>query len=349
MYGWDNYAWFKNQVPYTFEEFYALSSEQRFEIYIRDTSQGRKQNELSSKKRDADLLGNFDSFDGQYFSNVWGAHCELDAALVNDLIQPWWTRWMAQRWSFGDYACHLWAAAGLLTPAQWRWYFDGTIPEPMEVVIIYRELRDAEGGLPIGLAEAELANAIVAATPADERRRISEFHLGSAFLDQGKKRGENTVGETMGNVLGRYQLPTPIPADENRVDGWRFVYSCLRQAGLRNRPVVGAASIHEGPALFVSSDCPTCIENIPLAAQSRKCPDDIEEVTGEWPAVADAVRYLLKSKPAAKSQPPLAVRRQMATERFTDPTARHMAALQFQNQESRRGLASRAPNWRAGS
>jgi hypothetical protein len=79
VYSWDNYEWFRDQVPYTFEEFYQLSSEERFELFITRTSQGRKQNELPEHKRNADLLGNFDSFSGQYFGDVWGEHCVVAA------------------------------------------------------------------------------------------------------------------------------------------------------------------------------------------------------------------------------------------------------------------------------
>jgi hypothetical protein len=337
-YGWDNYEWFRGQTPYSFEDFYQLSSEDRFAVYIRDTSQGRKQNELSERKRDADLLGSFDSDGGLYFSDVWGEHCELDAQITDSLMQPWWTRWMAMRWGFGDHACHLWAATGLVTPAIWKRTFGGTIPAPVECVIIYREL------LALGRAEADLANDIVSMTPESERRGISSFWMGSSSLDQQKKRGENTVGETLGKILRRYGLPDPIPADDRRVDGWRFVYACLRQAGLRQKAEIDAKALQEGPALFISTSCPLCIEHIPLAPPAKKDPNDIEIMAEEWASITDAVRFLLKSKPSAKAQAPLAIRRQMALEAHTDPTAKHMAALRFQQTET--GSSGSRPNWR---
>lgn len=349
VYGWDNYEWFRGQTPYTFEEFYQLSSEDRFTIFIRDTSQGRKQNELSKRKRDADLLGNFDSGGGLYFNDVWGDYCTLDAQIAESLIQPWWTRWMAQQWGFGDPACHLWAATGLVTPAIWKQTFGGTIPVPMECVIIYRELHDRKSStpsLPVGRAEADIAADIIAATPEWERPSISEFRLGSASLDQQKKRVENTVGDGLGKILQRYGLPSPVPADESRVDGWRFMYACLRQSELREATNISLEEVQQGAALFISSACPLCIENIPLAPPCKKDLNDIEAEVGEVSSVVDAVRFLLKSKPSAKTQAPLAVRRQMALEAYTDPTAKHMAMLRFNEQEARRGVSGRAPNWR---
>ena len=72
------------------------------------------------------------------------------------------------------------------------------------------------------------------------------------------------------------------------------------------------------------------------------CEKPPRSVAFGMPSVVDAVRFLLKSKPAAKSQAPLAVRRQMALEAHTDPTAKHMAALQFMQKEAGRGRV----NWR---
>jgi hypothetical protein len=339
-YGWDNYEWFRDQVPYSAEEFYQLSSEARFTLFITKTSEGKKMNALPKHRREGELLGNFDSFSGQYFSDVWGSHCVLDSAIVSRLVQPWWTCWMAQKWGFGENDCHLWAAAGLVLPEEWKALFGGRPDKPVEVVIVYREL------LTIARAEADLANDIVSLTPQDERRRISSFWLGSESLDQQKKRGENTVGESLGAILQRNGLPTPVPADEHRVDGWRFVYACLRQAGLRERAEIDAKAIDEGPALFISSDCPLCIENIPLAVRYDKDPNDVEPRIGEWASVTDAVRYLLKSKPAARTEAPFAVRRQMALDAYSDPTSKHMAALRFQERENRRGIATRAATWR---
>ena len=339
-YGWDNYEWFRDQTPLTFEEFYALSSKERFTLFVTATSEGKKMNALPEHRREGELLGDFDSFSGQYFSDVWGQQCVLDTQIANSLMQPWWTRWMAMRWGFGDHACNLWAATGLVTPGMWKRSFGGTIPAPVECVIIYREL------LALGRAEADLANDIVSMTPEAESPGISELWMGSSSLDQQKKPGENTVGQTLGKILRRFGLPEPIPADDRRVDGWRFVYACLRQAALREKAEVDAGALQEGPVLFVSSDCPLCVENIPLAVRSDKDPNDIEIRAGEWSSVTDAVRFLLKSKPAAKTQAPLSVRRQMAMEAYKDPTARHMASLRFNEQEARRGVAGRSPNWR---
>lgn len=70
-YGWDNYEWFRNQVDLEESEFYTLSSEERFEMFITRTSQGRTLNSLPKGERDAYLLGTFDNFSGQFFGEAW--------------------------------------------------------------------------------------------------------------------------------------------------------------------------------------------------------------------------------------------------------------------------------------
>ncbi len=70
-YSWDNFEWFRGQVEMDREDFYQLSSEERFALFVTQTTEGRKMNQLPKHRREGELLGNFDSFSGQYFSDVW--------------------------------------------------------------------------------------------------------------------------------------------------------------------------------------------------------------------------------------------------------------------------------------
>jgi hypothetical protein len=266
----------------------------------------------------------------------------IASELADDLIQPWWTAWMAMRWGFGDWCCHLWAATGLVMPQTWRRLFGGIAPVPIEVVIIYREL------LVQGTAESELANQIVSMTPVAERKHISRFYLGSESLDTHDKKGrQNGVREIIGAILTRNKLTAPQDADLNRVEGWRFLYSCLRQAQMTEMDVIPAERVKEGPVLLVSKACPGCIESIPLATRSDKSPEDVEvRPMTEWAAVADAARFLLKGKPSPRAEAPVNVRRQELAESIADPTARHMAIVRFNERERQRGNAHR-PSWRS--
>src|SRR5689334_4921177 len=119
VFGWDNYEWFRGQVNIKESEFYQLDSDDRFQMFITQTSEGRKYNAFPESIRAGYLLGNFDHFENQYFAGVWGDQCVLPPDLVSRIIQPWWTRWMAQDWGFGDHDAHGWFAAGKLSPSQW--------------------------------------------------------------------------------------------------------------------------------------------------------------------------------------------------------------------------------------
>src|SRR5258708_32062308 len=70
MFGWDNFFWFKD-LGFSAQEFYALSDEERFALFISKTSEGRKLDALPPSLRAGHLLGSFDSFAGQYFAGVW--------------------------------------------------------------------------------------------------------------------------------------------------------------------------------------------------------------------------------------------------------------------------------------
>lgn len=70
-FSWDNFEWFRGQVDIDRDEFYTLSSEDRFALFVTQTTEGRKMNALPEHRRKGELLGMFDSFSGQYFSDVW--------------------------------------------------------------------------------------------------------------------------------------------------------------------------------------------------------------------------------------------------------------------------------------
>src|ERR1017187_3417718 len=98
---------------------------------------------------------------------------------------------------------------------------------------------------------------------------------------------------------------------------------------------VPLARIREGPMLLVSSACHECIEGIPKAVRDEQHdkPEDVVVLRDDWVAVTDAVRYLLKSKPAPRAEAPVEVRRQDLCRSIADPTARNMALMRFNEKE----------------
>jgi phage terminase large subunit len=328
-YGWDNWQWFRTQVEMSEREFYLLSDAERFHLFITETSYGRELNSLPASMRVGELMGSFSSFSGQYFQGVWDEEkCVLPRAKVAEIIQPWWRRWMAQDWGFGDHDAHIWFAVGKLSPSEWERHFGGRCDWPMDIVIAYREQVIHQR------AEADLALDIVNATPVEERKYISRFFLSQdAFGQKARQQGAHSVGEAFQKILERYDLPGPEPADQERVTGWRFMFQCLRQACLAGM-TFDAERAKQGPAFFVSAECPQIISCIPLATRDPKDPEDVIRVAGAiWEDVTDAIRYGLKSMLDPKSKAPRDVRQLEEYNRFEDPTARALAMRRFEIKE----------------
>ncbi len=236
----------------------------------------------------------------------------------------------------------MWAVTGKLSPSEWEQHFGGHTDSAMDIAIIYREHVVSDR------AEADLAMDIVNATPEWERKTIQRFFLSQdAFGQRARQFGANTIGEAFNAIMTRYGLPRPEPADQDRVNGWRFVYNCLRQANLRGTTFDEERAL-EGPAVFVSSECPNVIDSIPMAVRDDKKPEDVMRVAGAlWEDVTDAVRYLLKSIQGVQWQAPVDVRRRELYDSLDVPepesrTASQMTTLSmrmrmFEADERKRG------------
>ena len=341
MFGWDNYEWFRGQVELTEKEFYRLDSETRFEMFISQTSEGRKYDAFPMSIRAGYLLGSFDHFEGQYFAGAWDERlCVVDRAAVERIVKPWWTRWMAQDWGFGDHDCHIWLATGKLSPSEWVEHFGGHTDSAIDICVIYREQVISDR------AEADLAMDIVNKTPQHERRTIQRFFLSQdAFGQRSRQFGANTVGQQFTEILTRHGLPAPEPADQDRVNGWRFMYNCFRQANLRGTNF-DEERASQGPACFVSTECPNVIESIPMAVRDDRKPEDVMRVEGAlWEDVTDAVRYGLKSIQDVQWEAPYEVRRKQVYDTYDAPveersisqmTTLHMKMLMFDAEERAR-------------
>ncbi len=338
-YGWDNYEWFRGQVEYDENAFYDLSNDERFELFIHHTQYGRDLNALPKALRAGHLMGSFESFEGQYFAGVWDeSKCILTQAEVNAIVKPWWMRWMAQDWGFGDHASHGWYASGKLSPSEWMQHFGGYTDWPMDVVVRYREHVIA------GRAEDDMSMDVVRMTPETERRYLSRFFFSEDGLGRRAKHpGANSVGERWTDTMRRYKMPTPEPADQDRVDGWRFMYGCLRQACLRGDTFTRERA-EQGPAFFVCAECPQAIGSIPMATRDVKNNEDVVRVAGAiWEDVTDEIRYGLKSMLDPRTKAPREVRALEVYNSAESMTAKAMAMRKFEEQERHARVLTRRP------
>lgn len=76
-YGWDNAFWCLKSLRedgLTVDDYHTWSNEKRFKYFITRSEYGRKLDSLPDSKRKAQLLGDFDVFEGQFFSNFRRKH-----------------------------------------------------------------------------------------------------------------------------------------------------------------------------------------------------------------------------------------------------------------------------------
>lgn len=325
-FGWDNYEWFRGLGTVTEKEFYhseAWTYDRRFEVFIKETDFGKKLNGLPESQRIGELMGSFEKFSGQYYSEVWEESATvLPADMANRIIQPWWRRWLATDWGFSHYAATGWFASGLLSPADVMGHFGVETQMNVRIVILYRTLVCSD------VPEPDLAKLIVTMTPESERREIRDHWIGH---DAWAKRGSaNTVVEQMEPWLMKAGMPRLSRADIDRVGGWRMLYNCWASARRFRKWPTGLYRDHqeEQPAFFVSAACPEVVSSVPLLLCDKDDPLDIQKMPGNVEDdVADMVRYGLKSYLTAEPKPPKEVIEQETYDRYQDPTARAMAML----------------------
>lgn len=200
-YGWDNVEWFRGYLEehgITDDQFYELSNDERFRLFIEETQYGATLNRMPPVMRVAHLLGDFTSFAGQYFDVFDPAKHTLRPEQMP--IEAWSPRWIAVDWGFGHPSAVYWGAQG-----------------SDNVTYTYREyLRDQ-------LGPKALAQEIVDRCDGE---KISAVYLSpDAFA---KRTNERTVADQMGDVFAQNGVTRPQPADNDRVGGWMLMYEALR-------------------------------------------------------------------------------------------------------------------------
>lgn len=317
MFGWDNYEWFRGQVDISETDFYELDSQTRFEMFIRDTSEGRKYDAFPVSIRAGYLLGSFDHFEGQYFAGAWDQSlCVISTAKVAQLWQSWWTHWMATDWGWAGpprphYSVNLWFSIGRLSPKILLEVLSIESDFPLEVIICWQE-RHANL-----TPEPQFAQIIADATPAHLRDSMARHFVDGAMFSK-DRRSENTTADLMQPILTEAGLPRMIPADKDRIGGWRQLYNAfVRTVNARRRAVTEPL---EGPLLFVSADCAELSRSIPLVICDPDRPEDVlktEQIEDDY---MDTFRYGYKSMQAAQWEAPIEVRRREVYEQYEAPS-----------------------------
>jgi hypothetical protein len=145
------------------------------------------------------------------------------------------------------------------------------------------------------------------------------------------------VADIYQDVFDRERFPRPEPADQDRINGWRFLYNCFRQTASLwvKDALVDRQRAAQGPLLFISANCPTLISCIPLAVRDEKKPEDVMRAPTLWEDCTDALRYLTKSM-LDPGRTPAAVRKQeVFAAAGPDINAKAMAMRIFEAKEQK--------------
>jgi hypothetical protein len=337
-FGWDNYEWFRNDCPeWSWEEFYRLPDEVRFEAFIRRTSYGREIWQLPEQERLGELYGRFDVFRGQYFAGVWDERrSTLSDRQVRELIAYWHVRWMSMDWGFRHHAAVFWFAALKASPADLERVLGIRSDWPLDLVICYRELVVEQ------MAEHDLAKRILALTPHDERARMQQFRAGTDIFAQ--RRGiEHTIAEQIESVTCPGGLPAFSPADTgpgSRVQSARMVHDGFRRSSSMRSPNP-PQDLQPTPLLLIGPECPILQASIPMLIADENKLEDVLKLETMEDDVFDGFKYGVGYYHDALGRAPVEVRRAEVFNRYEGEhteesrTAQAMAMRKF-NQAARR-------------
>lgn len=230
---------------------------------------------LPGKLRQAYADGDWNVFVGQYFSNFDKAQRSLHPAIISALVKPWWKRWMSSDWGFNHHWVTQWHCSGIVTVQEAKKHLNRDWTEDRKVVITYREVAERQ------LSEIPYSEMVCNAMPKGPDGKVAE-HIERCFLgfDAFGRLAKNgdAVGQEIGTIFQKYGLPRPSPADDARVPGWRLMYSLI-----------------ERDEWFISSDCESLLNAIPVLKHREDKTEDVEKVDNLADDEGDCARYGLKS------------------------------------------------------
>jgi hypothetical protein len=282
-------------------------------IYKDDADYLKTLNALPRHMRQAFLEGDWNVFAGQYFDLFDVRRHTARAELLG--LEPWWPRWISIDWGFEHPSAVYWHASG-----------------PGGRVVTYREyVRNhlSPGMLAQAIVERTFSSAKSAMSShgllAPEDRSIGQpggEKIAAVYLSPdafAHHTSELTIAEQLGEVLAQNGLPRPIPADDDRIGGWMFIYQMLQDG-----------------RWLIADHCARLIDCLPTLVRDPANVEDVQKMAGDDPA--DSARYGLKSR-LGPARAPI---EQRVAERISasDPTSRHIWTEKLLAEERR---AARPP------
>lgn len=342
---WDNVIWVQEALKkdgYSVKDYYRWSDDQRkqYASKVGYTQTLATDDEVIRK---ADWEGSWDSIEGAYYASAWDRDATCIDTTKNLLLnKPWSRHWLSQDWGRGHFCVTYWHYKVSLSEYEVNQILGWKLVKPINVIVTYRELilNDMES--------PEIAQAIVNATPLNEREKIKSFYLGKdAFNVRDSK---NTTAIQIGKLLSENNLPFPIKADDDRIGGAQLIGKLLKSTKGHGFINIDGKSSQLDDVWFITTACPTLIESIPKLMRDKDNIDDVDKTDKSKPVIEqdcyDAVRYGLKSM--------LNPRKRNAEEDYQEkmqvasPQERLMLTLkrhQINEKKSRNQLNENSPAW----
>jgi len=334
VFPWDNVTWSEaalsaDGLDYT--DYYSWSDEERMRYCATRSSWGKTLNSLDDPLRNRDWLGSWDSLEGAYFGRVFDRTSTLlTSRQIEQLLNPWDKLWMSTDWGKKHFCANYWHGKTVVSPEKAKAVLNWAVEKPFEAVITFREKIFSE------MSSPELGRALIAATPADERKRIANYFLSpDAF---GERDSDHTTADQISEQLKSVGMPEAERADTDRKGGAGLMYDLLLET---KRHAENADT-----CWFIGAECPELLNAIPLAMSDPKDLDDVLKTDkGGARIEADSfegARYGIKSMIKPRTKAPLDVRAKELWDKVPgDINGKIMAMRVFQEAESGRHRISR--------
>ena len=174
------------------------------------------------------------------------------------------------------------------------------------MVVTYREWVVNEMTSPL------VGAGIVERTPLAERKDTQFYFLSpDAF---GERDSENTIADEIAAQLRPFNLPVPLPADNDRKGGYLLMHALLYNTKMRGQADPLSEIMVRGKAAtdtvwLISAECPELLNSIPLLMRDPKTIDDVPENGPQPSQTRTGLRRLLPvfSEILAQSAPSCAV------------------------------------------
>lgn len=197
---WDNVEWVRDQLAtegLTPGYYYDMPEAWRFNYFIEKSDYGQKLNALPPALRVGHLLGDWDSYAGQFFDIFTP---QRHVRHMSAELRPWYPRWISIDWGYA-HNCAIY----------------GHVALPDESVHTYKEV------VVYNKTPAQLGEIIASEFAHDGVQQIFLSPDGNQ-----RKMGPDTIAIQLSNALEREGLPRTSLANAQRVAGWTLWYQLMQ-------------------------------------------------------------------------------------------------------------------------